>query len=85
MYTQYMHMHTHKLLNVSSQKEQISRRGELSMEEKREVVTYASRSLQLLSEFAASDTLFNLGRKKNSKSEQLKCCLATKNTFRNES
>lgn len=77
-------------LNVSSQKEQISRRGELSMEEKREVVTYASRSPQLLSEFAASDTLFNLGRgekkKKNSKYHirATKCCLATKITFRSE-
>lgn len=60
LYTIHTHTHTPQL-NVTSQREQISRRGELSMEEKREVVTYASGSPQLLSEFAASFTPFNSG------------------------
>lgn len=46
-------------LNVTSQREQISSRGELSMEEKRKRVTYASGSTQLLSEFAGRFTPLN--------------------------
>lgn len=61
-------------LNVTSQSEQISSRGELSMEEKRKRVTYASGSAQLLSEFAARFTPLNKGRgggTPNSTSEEL--------------
>lgn len=63
IYTHTVHTHTPQL-DVPFQGEQISRRGELSMEEKRKAVTYVSGSPRLLSEFSASFTPFNSGEEK---------------------